>query len=403
VRVHSADVRVDYHPFSQGLQEDPWPIYQRLRDEAPVFFLPEFDTYFLSRFDDVWQAASDPRLEASAGVTTLELLLGVKITEGTGLASLDPPRHTRLRRALAPFFMPQAAGALEAPTRELVRGFLDELLPRGSFDAIGDLAMRVSVRVACLILGIPLEDADHLSGTVNASFDRDPENPGQPESAAAASAALRDYLTKWIGERRRHRARGEGLVDRLLAHEEPDGQPLSDENLLSNLMLLVVGGTETLPKVFAGALERLASHPEQRARVASDPALVPDAFWEALRTEMPTQMLGRTVRDELVLHGERLRPGQKVMFLWACANRDEREFPDPHRFDALRRAPRILSFGHGTHRCLGHNVARMEGRVLLEEVLARIPDYEVVAERAVRLRSEFFQGFASLPIRFRPA
>jgi cytochrome P450 len=394
---------IDYHPFSRALQEDPWPIYQRLRDEAPLFFLPEFDTFFLSRFDDVWNAAADPRLAAGGGVTTLELLLGLRLSEGTGLAILDPPAHTRVRRTLAPFFMPQAARALEEPTRALVRGFLAELLPRGEFDAIGELAMRVSVRVACLILGIPLEDADHLSGTVNASFDRDPEAPGQPESAAAASAALRDYLAKWIGERRRHRAPGEGLVDRLIALEGADGQPLSDEDVLSNLMLLVVGGTETLPKVFAGALERLASHPAQRAAVAADHALVPDAFWEALRTEMPTQMLGRTVREELVLHGERLRPGQKVMFLWACANRDEREFADPHRFDVRRRAPRILSFGHGTHRCLGHNVARMEGRVLLEELLARIPDYEVVAERAVRLRSEFFQGYASLPIRFRPA
>jgi cytochrome P450 len=115
---------------------------------------------------------------------------------------------------------------------------------------------------------------------------------------------------------------------------------------------------------------------------------------------MPTQMLGRTLRAEVTLHNETLRPGQKAMFLWACANRDEREFADADRFDVLRRARRILSFGHATHRCLGHNVARMEGRVLLEELLARVPEYEVLADRAVRIRSEFFFGFAALPIRF---
>jgi cytochrome P450 len=211
---------------------------------------------------------------------------------------------------------------------------------------------------------------------------------------------LRDYLSKWVAERRA-RPRGDGLLERLIGFEH-GGSRFADEDVVSNLTLLVIGGTETLPRVFAGAVHQLARDPAARARVAAESSLCADAFWEALRTEMPTQMLGRTLRAEVRLHGQRLRPGQKAMFLWACANRDEREFADPERFDVGRRAPRILSFGHATHRCLGHNVARMEGRVLLEELLARIPDYEPVPESAVRLRSEFFRGFASLPIRFRP-
>jgi cytochrome P450 len=325
-------------------------------------------------------------------VTTIELLLGQRYSAGgTALAVLDPPLHTRLRGRLAPFFLPRAARALEASTRELAGRLLDEALPRGELDVIHGLAMRVSVRVACRILGLPLEDADLLAGNVNASFDRDPDSPGQTAAGEAAGSLLRDYLAKWVAERR-VRPHRDGVVERLLAFEV-DGRPLSDEDLLSNLTLLVVGGTETLPKVFAGCVDRLARHPEQRARVVADPGRVPDAFWEALRVEMPTQMLGRTLGEEVVLHGERLRPGQKAMFLWACANRDEREFADPDRFDSLRRAPRILSFGHATHRCLGQHVARMEGRVLLEELLARVPEYEVVLERAVRIRSEFFRGF----------
>jgi len=297
--------------------------------------------------------------------------------------------------------MPRAARALEASTRALAAELLDAALPRGELDVIHDLAMRVSVRVACRILGIPLEDADLLAGNVNATFHRDPGARGQTATGQAAGSLLRDYLSKWVDERR-VRPRGDGILERLLAFEV-DGRPLPDEDLLSNLTLLVVGGTETLPKVFAGCVDQLARSPEQRARVAADPELVPDAFWEALRVEMPTQMLGRTLREEVVLHGERLRPGQKAMFLWACANRDDREFARADRFDVRRRAPRILSFGHATHRCLGHNVARMEGRVLLEELLARVPEYEVVEERALRLRSEFFRGFAALPIRFRAA
>jgi len=390
---------LDYHPFSTEISNDPWPIYRRLRAEAPAFYLAEFDCWFLSRFDDVWNACADPRFVAADGVTTIELLLGQDFSErGSSLAVQDPPVHTRMRERLAPFFMPQAARALEPSTRELAGKLLDEALPRGELDVIHDLAMRVSVRVACRILGIPLEDADLLAGNVNTSFHREPGSRGQTAAGQAAGSLLRDYLAKWIAERR-VRPRGDGIVERLMAFEV-DGRPLPDEDVLSNLTLLVVGGTETLPKVFAGCIDQLGRNPEQRARVAADPGLAKDAFWEALRLEMPTQMLGRSLRAEVSLHGQRLRPGQKAMFLWACANRDEREFEDADRFDVVRRARRILSFGHATHRCLGHNVARMEGRVLLEELLARIPEYEVVAERAERIRSEFFLGFASLPIRF---
>src|SRR5262245_53385422 len=325
-----------YHPFSEALCDDPWPIYRRLRDEAPAYYLEEFDCWFLSRFEDVWRACADPRFAAGDGVTSIDLLLGQRFPSAESeqnLASLDPPRHTRLRERLAPLFMPRAARALEGFTRELAGSLLDAALPRGELDVIGDLAMRVSVRVACRILGIPLEDADLLAGNVNAAFHRDPEARGQTEAGQAAGSLLRDYLSKWVAERRA-RPRGDGLIDRLLAFEV-DGRRFSNEDVVSNLTLLVIGGTGTLPKVVAGAVHQLARHPEQRARVASQPGMAADALWEALRTEMPTQMLGRTLREEVVLHGLRLRPGQKAMFLWACANRDEREFADPERFDAV--------------------------------------------------------------------
>ena len=156
---------------------------------------------------------------------------------------------------------------------------------------------------------------------------------------------------------------------------------------------------ETLPKVLANGLVRLAEYPEQRARLARDPSLVPDAFDEICRYDMPTQLLGRTLRRDVRLHGQTLRAGQPVMFLYASANHDPREFTDPDRFDIGRKPPRILTFGAGAHQCLGRHVARMEGRICLEEILARFPHYEVDLERAVRLHTEFVQGFASLPVR----
>ena len=388
---------VHYHPFSEALFDDPWPIYRRLRDEAPAYYLEEFDCWFLSRFDDVWNAAGDPRFLAGEGVTTLELLLGQRFpTPGTGLASLDPPRHTELRRLLAPAFLPAAARRLEGPARELVRRFLDEELPRGELDVIRDLAMRLSVRVACLILGLPLEDADLLSGAVNRSFDREPGQRGQTESGQAAGELMRDTLAKYVHERRRGRGRGEGLVDRMLG-AELGGQRLSDADVVSNLSLLVVGGTETLPKVFAGAVWQLARHPAQRARVAAEPALAADAFWEALRLEMPTTMLGRTLGEDVPLHGTTLRAGQKVMFLWGCANRDEREFPEPDRFDIDRQPPLALGLGYGVHFCIGASLARLESRVALEEFARRFPRYTIDETQCVRVHMSNVHGYESVP------
>ena len=166
------------------------------------------------------------------------------------------------------------------------------------------------------------------------------------------------------------------------------------------MIMLLVGGTDTFPKVFANLALRLFQHPDQRARVAADPALAPDAFNEGLRIDMPTQFLGRTLTREVEFHGQRLAAGQLVIFLYASANRDEREFEEPDRFDVARRPPRTLGFGHGTHACLGIHVAKAEGRIGLTELLARAPDYEIDLARAVRHRTEFVQGFASLPVRF---
>ena len=165
---------------------------------------------------------------------------------------------------------------------------------------------------------------------------------------------------------------------------------------------MLVGGTETLPKAFSACVYRLFQNPDQRAEIVKDPSLVAGAFREALRYDMPTQALGRSVKVPKEVHGQKLGLGQGLLFLWASANRDEREFANPDRFDIHRRAPRILTFGSGAHMCLGAHFAQMEGRVMLEELLAVAPEYEVLEDQAVRIRSEVFRGFSSLPIRFNP-
>ncbi|MCE2390448.1 MAG: cytochrome P450 [Proteobacteria bacterium] len=397
---------IDYHPLSETAHGDEiWPLYRRMRDEAPVYYLEEFDCFFLTRFRDIWELLPHPGISVANGQTTIDLLLGQVASRGKGeaLASSDPPYQTALRKAIMKRFSPTSARGLEGRTRELVRGFVDDVRERGRLDAIGDLAMRLSVRIACTIIGIPLEESDRLADDVNTFFERDAASEGTTAAGQDASARLFEYVESLVAERISSPDDGDGdLVDALL-QVEIDGRKLSQEALLGTLQLAVVGGTETLPKVFAACAYRLWQHPEQRARVAADPAgLAQDAFWETLRYDMPTQMLGRTVTRELEVNGTRVRPGQKLMFLWPSANRDEREFADPDRFDVERRAPRILSFGHATHRCLGAHVAQMEGRILLEELLALDPEYEVVEDEIVRIRSEFFRGFSAMPIRFSP-
>ena len=391
---------VDFDPFSESYYDDPFPIYARMRADAPALYLEKYDCFFLSRFQDCWDSAADGRFSTSAGTTSIDLLLEEDVFAGkplTPLGHLDPPRHTQVRKRIAPYFLPREAGKLEALARKLAGDFLDEALAHGRFDVIGDYAMRLSVRIAFTILGLPLEDADHVAGRVNTAFQR---TWGEAQSTAAAQSARGDlgtYLEHSVEERRR-RPTGAGLLEHLMTMEV-EGKQLSREELLGNLQLVVIGGTETLPKAFAGAIHRLHENPEQRAEVISNPALLPDAFWEALRIEMPTLMLGRKARVEAeIAGGTRVMPGQKLMFLWASANRDEREFHEPDRFDIHRRAPRILSFSHATHRCMGAHFALMEGQVLLGELLARAPEYVVLEGESQRLRSEFFRGFSKLPI-----
>lgn len=390
---------LSFDPFSERYFDDPFPIYAQLRDKAPALYMEEYDCFFLSRFQDVWEAVSNPAFSHRRGTTSMELLLGNTDLHQRALSGLVPPEHTALRQALSPAFSPRATRRLEADTQALAARFLDERLAEGGLDVVSDLALRLSVRVAFRILGLPLADADTVAVQVGQTFDRQEGTQGNTDTGRRATRDLREYLRERVEERRR-RGGGADLIDTLLAFRW-EGRPLPPEEVVSNLYLMVIGGTETLPKVFAGAIYQLWRHPEQRAEVVADPVLAADAFWEALRYEMPTLMLGATAEEDTTICGDTpVRAGQKLMHLWCAANRDEREFPEPERFDIHRRAPRILSFNHARHRCLGAHVAQMEGRVLLREVLKRIPDYAVEETRTVRIRSEFFRGFSSLPIRF---
>ena len=390
---------VQYDPFSAQVMEDPLPIYKQLRDEAPAYRLERFDAWALSRFADIWDASSDPRYSAARGTTSSQLL--TKVQPVTPMLNvMDPPTHTQLRVAIRPRFARKSIRDLEPVIRQIVRDAMAKVRDRGHCDAMGDLASQLSVKVTCMAIGIPLADADHLNQLVWRFFDREEGVDGMTADGLAAATELTAYLMTLVDERRRKGDDADDVVN-MLRSIEIDGQRLDDESIGSHLSMLVIGGSETFPKTFATTLQRLAEHPDQRARCAADPSLIPGAYEEALRYDMPTQCLGRTLLEDVEIHGQTMRQGDAVLFLYPSANRDEREFgDDPDRFDIDRRPARILTFGAGTHACLGFHVAKMEGKVCLEEVLAAWPEYEPDLEAAERLRTEFVQGYATFPIRF---
>lgn len=389
---------VAFDPYSDEVQTDPFPAYRRLRDHAPAFYHPEYDCFFLSRFADVHDACRNKAFTHRFGTTPDTLLLKHPVPV-RALSSLIPPEHTALRNTLNPDFLPTAARAMEARTRTVVGGWLDKAKKDGGIDVQAGYAGLLAVHVTLEILGFPASDTQWVFEQVRAAFDRQPGVRGQTDVARAAVGNLTEYAVRAIETHRRNPSET-GVLAKLLAFEH-DGARMKQEELVSNIFLLIIGGSETMPKVFAGLIQRLWQNPDQRAAVVADPALAQDAVWEALRTEMPTTMLGSTAeQDAEICNGIKVKAGQKIMHLWAAANRDEREFENPDKFDIFRRARRIVSFNPGRHMCLGMHVAQMEGRVLLQELLARAPNYVVLEDQAVRVRSEMFRGFASLPIQF---
>ena len=390
---------VDYNPFSQEVMRDPVPVYAKLREEAPCYHIQEYDAWALSRFEDIWQASMDTKhYTASKGTTSSHLL--TKVQPVTPMINLmDPPEHTKLRSQVRKHFAPAAIRDLEPTIREIATGCLDAARDKGEIDAMSEFASQVAVKVACMVNGIPLEDGDMLNDLVWRFFARAPGVDGMTEDGLEAMGELFGYFIQLSESRRKSGSDADDVVN-LLNHIELDGKKLDPEAIASHMSMFIIGGAETFPKTFATSLRRLAEHPDQRAECAADPGLIPDAFHECLRYDMPTQFLCRMVTAEHEIHRQTLKPGQPILFLYPSGNRDAREFENPNVFDIKRRAPRILSFGHGTHACIGLHVAKMEAKVCIEETLKRIPEYEIHLDRAERLVTDFVQGYATFPITF---
>jgi len=391
---------VDYHPFAEAVQEDPHPTYARLREEDPCFYLAEWNTYFLSRFDDIWNASMDAeRYSTAQGTTTAQLVTKVQPVTPM-INSLDPPFHTAFRSAVIGFFSPAQVKRLEPQIARFVDDAFAEVRDLREADVFNQFAAKVSVKVACLANGFPMEDSEMLNKLVWRFFAREEGVAGMTADGVNAMHEMIAYFFELIAKRRAAGANEANVVD-LVCRFEKDDKRFEAADAASHLSMFLIGGAETFPKTFASAVHRFWQHPDQRAALARDASLIPDAYREVLRYDMPTQYLMRKVVKPVPLHDKVMQPGSNVAFLYPSANRDPREFENPDVFDVRRKSPRILSFGHGVHLCIGQHFAKMEAKLCIEKMLGFAPEYEVQRDKLKRLRTEFVQGWATMPVTWR--
>ena len=412
---------VDYDPFSRAAMSDPFPLYRALRESGGLHPLPRYDGFAVARFEDVWQVLGDAeRFSVAEGPVFFPQVVErpgdvealVRVEASRSFSSWDPPTHTRLRAAIGAGFRPAKVKRFEAEARRIARVRLDACSSGGRFDVVGDYASHVAVGLACAALSLPASEGPRLVALSNRSSRRAEGQAGMSEEGLAAQAEITALLEGFVRDRRRGRvgvgdgndvgmSRGEGVVDALLAIEI-EGRRLADSEIATQLATLLVGGSETVPKVFAGGVRELAAAPVFIRALRAQPELVPGAFEEMVRHQGVLQSVGRTALVDVEVGGERIRRGQRLFLLLQSANRDVREFEDPDRFDIHRRPPRHVGFGFGPHHCIGIHLARLEGRVLLEELLARVPAWTVDERAAVRPPSEFQIGYTSLMIEVEP-
>ncbi len=374
---------VRYRPGGGAAWADPWPAYAALRDHDPVHRVvppgrPGDDYYVLTRHADVAAAAVDTATFSSAQGLTVEYdeLGKIGLADNPPLVMQDPPDHTAFRKLVSRGFTPRAVRTVEPQVRSYVVEKLDALVAAGGGDLVTDLFKPLPSMVVAHYLGVPAEDRDRFDGWTDAIVAA--SSTGDPLGAADAAAEMLAYFTALV-ERRRHDPADDTVSHLVAAGVAADpGDVTGLVGVLGYVFTMVTGGNDTTTGALGGGVQLLARHPDQRARLAADPALVPDAVEELLRLTSPVQGLARTTTRDVTLHGVTIPAGRKVLLCYGAANRDPRAYgPDADDLDVGRTPQRILTFSQGSHHCLGASAARMQTRVALEELLARMPEHDV--------------------------
>ncbi|MEV5824712.1 cytochrome P450 [Spirillospora sp. NPDC052242] len=388
-------VETFYSPFDFTIQDDPYPVYARLREESPVYRNDKDDFWALSRHEDVIAALKDANRFSSVNGLRLEpAFWGPEAEKFFSFVAMDPPRHTRMRALVSRAFTARRVQELEPRIREIARECIRPHVEGDAFDMMTDFAARFPVDVISELVGVPEADRAKVRDLGMAIMYRDEEGDDLPPEALQAIGALVGYYTELTIERGRER-RGD-LLSGLLDAAEGDDR-LTPEEIVGVLILLVGAGIETTMLLLGNAWNAAWLHPE--ARAAAFAGRIPDWIEETLRWDPPTQAIARTTTEPVELHGTTIPADARILLLTGSANRDPRVFDDPDRFDLDRDTGASLAFGNGRHHCLGANLGRLEARIAFEEITGLVADYEVDEANAKRVRSSNDRGFAALPSR----
>ncbi|MDQ1429928.1 MAG: hypothetical protein QOF40_530 [Actinomycetota bacterium] len=398
-----------FDPYDYAIDADPYPIWKRLRDEAPLYRNEELGFYALSRYDDVLQGLLDTDTYLSGHGIVLEMITDEPYDNVPMMIMKDPPEHTSLRKLVSRAFTPRRIADLEVKIAKICNDFLDTVEGQDEFDYVEAFAGLLPPTVILALVGYPEGHAAQFRELANSSLHVDEGSTAQGgveklntlvsetgEIDNEAFAVLPELM-----EQRRKDPQDDLITGLVHAELDEDGElrTLTLEEIVGFVQLLSLAGTETVARLLGFAAVTLAQYPDQRQLLVDNPSLIPNAVEELLRFEAPSPIQSRWVARDVELHGVTVPRGSKMSLLNGSGDRDERHFENPDTFDVRRNIDRHLAFGYGTHFCIGAALARLEGKVALQETLRRFPTWDVDESRLERVHTSTVRGYTSVPMR----
>jgi cytochrome P450 len=386
-----------YDPYDFDIDNDPYPLWKRMRDEAPLYFNERYNFYALSRYADVEEASTDWKTYTSSKGIQLEMVQrGHPVPPGLFIAE-DPPEHDMHRLILSRAVTPRKVLALEPRIRELCAEYLDPLVGSGRFDLVDDFGAHLPMRVIGLLAGIPEESQVELRDKIEESARLKKAEMPEESTIGTIGTPYGDFLAY----RRDHLS--DDFLSTLIQARFTDvftgeERGLTDQEILNYVGMLYAAGNETTARLIGWMGKILSDYPDQRAAVVADPSLIPGAVEETLRYEVPSPIQIRVTTKPLELHGESVPEGSTMALLTGSANRDERAFQDPDTYNVHRKIDRFVTFGVGVHYCFGAALARLEGRIALDEILKRFPTWEADMSGAELIHTSTLRGYRKLPV-----
>jgi cytochrome P450 len=390
-----------YDPFSREINRDPYAAFKRLRDDAPLYRNDEFDFYALSRFADIQTARLDVETYTSTDGVLFERMLD-RDQPRSMLIEMDPPEHTIMRRVTSRRFTPRSINRLEGKVRELCREFLDPHVGSAGFDYVQEFAKPLPMMVTSELLGLNREQQDELRPIFDVRESLIASAEPDMQKIVEWESKIRERLMLVVAERRSRPT--DDLISVLVESTVDDPgiglRHLTDEELAAYCQILYSGGNSTTTLLMSWIAKVLADHPGQREILLDRPDLTPNAVEEILRFEPVSHTQGRTTTRDIDLYGQTVPAQSKVLLLTGAACRDERRYDRPDEFDVTRDVGNHMGFGWGIHACIGAYLARLEGRIALEETLARFPSWTVDESNTAMRISTSMRGYSRLPITF---